>query len=333
MSTPTYNRIIRKMVSAFGGIFNNITLVRYNPDTTEAERVKVPIAYASKERYVMRLENDPYIDKKIQINLPRISFDLNGIKYDASRKQLTNIKNFAKASNADTVLSQYNPVPYDFDFSLYIYVRNIEDGTQIIEHILPFFTPDYTLKLNLIPEMGVVKSVPVLLKDTEYEVKYEGDREQETRTIIWTLNFTVKGFIYGAISEPKIIKASFTNIFDDTLSSADTIVLNMSNVGGLGTYQENEYVYQGYSFDTATASARVVGWDSIGLKLIIDSLNGNFVASKPLYGVRTGAIYTIQAAQIEPTHLVKIEVTPNPPTANANSNYTYNTVITEFPDI
>ena len=163
MSTPTYNRVIRKMVVAFGNIFNNITLVRYNPDTSEAERMKVPIVYAGKERYVMRLQEDPYLDKKIQTNLPRMSFELNGIKYDPSRKQLTNIKNFAKASNADTVLSQYNPVPYDFDFSLFIYVRNVEDGTQLVEHILPFFTPDYTLKVNLIPEMGVIKNVPVLL--------------------------------------------------------------------------------------------------------------------------------------------------------------------------
>ena len=332
MSTPTYNRVIRKMVVAFGNVFNNITLVRYNPDTSEAERVKVPIVYAGKERYVMRLQEDPYADKKVQVTLPRMSFELNGVKYDSSRKQLTNIKNFAKASNADTVLSQYNPVPYDFDFSLFVYVRNIEDGTQIIEHILPFFTPDYTLKVNLIPEMGVVKNIPVLLKDTQYEIKYEGDREQETRTIIWTLNFTVKGFIYGAVSEPKIIKASFTNIFDNTLSSASKIELDMAS-GGLGTYQEGEYVYQGYSFDTATASARVVTWSNDTFKLVIDNLNGNFVASKPLYAAKTGAVYTIQSAMIDPSHLVQVVVTPNPPTANASDNYTYTTVITEFPDI
>jgi len=294
--------------------------------------MKVPIAYAGKERYVMRLQDDPYLDKKVQTTLPRMSFEMTGIQYDSSRKQLTNIKNFAKASNADTVLSQYNPVPYDFDFSLFIYVRNVEDGTQIIEHILPFFTPDYTLKVNLIPEMGVIKNIPVLLKNTEYEVKYEGDREQETRTVIWTLNFTVKGFIYGAISEPKIIKASFTNIFDDSLLGQSQIELNMAT-GGLGSYQEGEFVYQGYSFDTATASARVVTWNNDTFKLVIDNLNGNFVSSKPLYAAKTGATYTIQSAMLRPEQLVKIVVTPNPPTANASDNYTYTTVITEFPDI
>ena len=320
------------MVSAFGSVFNNITLVRYNPDASEAERIKVPIVYSSKERYVMRLQEDPYLDKKIQTSLPRMSFELNGIKYDASRKQLTNIKNFAKASNADTILSQYNPVPYDFDFSLFIYVRNIEDGTQIIEHILPFFTPDYTLKLNLIPELGVIKEIPIILKDTEYEVKYEGDREQETRNIIWTLNFTVKGFIYGAVSEPKIIKTSITNIYDDSLLGDSIVELNM-NEGGVGSYQDGEYVYQGYSFDTATATARVVVWNGSNYKLRIDKLSGNFVNSTPLYGAKTGSAYTIQSHSILPTRLAKVTVTPEPPTANAESNYTYNIQTEEYPNI
>lgn len=328
----TYHRIIRKMVVGFGDLFNDIDLVRYDADGVEQQRQKVPLAYSSKERYVMRLQGDPELDKKVQITLPRMSFELNGLAYDASRKQLTNIKNFAPSTNADTILSQYNPVPYDFDFSLYIYVRNIEDGTQIIERILPYFTPDYTIKLNLIPEMGVVKEVPVILKNTNYEVTYEGPSDQETRTIIWTLNFTVKGFIYGPTSEPKIIKKSITNIFDNTISDADVFEFKM-NSGGLGDYQEGEYVYQGYSLDNSTASARVMVWENSTLKLKVDALSGNFVTTKPVYGVRTGARYTLYAAQVGSNHLVKVTVEPSPNTANANSDYTYQTTITEFPDI
>jgi hypothetical protein len=228
------------------------------------------------------------------------------------------------------VFSQYNPVPYDFDFSLYIYVRNIEDGTQIIEHILPYFTPDYTVKLNLIPEMGIVKEVPVLLKNTNYEVTYEGPRENETRTIIWTLNFTVKGFIFGATSEPKIIKKSITNIFDNTLSDDALVQFTMASTG-LGNYQEGEYVYQGYSLDNSTAIAKVISWDPNVLHLSIEALSGNFVTSKTIYGAKTGAARTLQAYKILPQQLVKIEVTPNPLTANANSNFTYTTVISEYP--
>ena len=328
----TYHRIIRKMVVGFGDLFNDIDLIRYNPDGSEAQRQKVPLAYSSKERYVTRLETDPELDKKVQITLPRMSFELNGLSYDSSRKQITNIKNFAPSQKADTILSQYNPVPYDFDFSLFIYVRNIEDGTQIIERILPFFTPDYTIKLNLIPEMGVIKEIPVLLKNTDYEVRYEGPREQETRVIIWTLNFTVKGFVYGPTSEPKIIKKSITNIYDNSISDSNVIEFNLVP-GGLGNYQEGEYVYQGFGLDNATASAKVLTWDLNTVKLHVDSLNGNFVTSKPVYGARTGAVYTIQSAMVQPLHMVKVNVEPSPNTANANSNYTYNTTITEFPDI
>ena len=327
-----YNRIIRKMVVGFGNIFNNITLTRFNQDASQQENMKIPIAYSSKERYVMRLQSDPYLDKKIQTTLPRMSFELNGLSYDASRKQLTNIKNYAKSSNADTVLSQYNPVPYDFDFSLFIYVRNIDDGTQIVEHILPFFTPDYTLKLNLIPEMGVVKEIPVLLKNTEYEIKYEGPREQETRTIIWTLNFTVKGFIYGAVSEPKIIKTSFTNVYDAATLNRNVVEFRMNGTEAAGSYREGEYIFQGYSLPTSTASARVVKWEPNTLVLTVDSLTGNFLIGKPIYGVETGSVYSFGSYTLQPDKLVSVKVTPEPPTANAESDYGYNIEIKEFPD-
>lgn len=329
----TYNKIIRKMVVGFGDLFNDIDLIRYNPDGSEAQRQKVPLAYATKERYVMRLQEDPEIDKKVQITLPRMSFEFNGLSYDSSRKQNTNIKNFAPSSDSDTILSQYNPVPYDFSFSLYIYVRNIEDGTQIIEHILPYFTPDYTIRLNLIPELGIIKEVPVHLKDTQYEVTYEGPSSNETRIIIWTLNFTVKGFVYGPISEPKIIKKSITNIFDDTLSDGAVVQFQLASAGMFGNYQEGEFVYQGYTLDNATATGRVVVWNNNNLTLQIDSLNGNFVTSKPIYGAKTGTTYTLQSANVPPAHLVKVEVQPNPTNALANSAYRYITDIKEFPDI
>ena len=128
----TYNRVIRKLVVGFGNLFDNITLYRFKTDNTESERFIVPIAYASKERYVMRLEEDSNLDKKVQISLPRMSFEMAGLSYDSNRKQNTNIKNFKGTNSATGVIAQYNPVPYNFDFNLYIYVRNIEDGTQII---------------------------------------------------------------------------------------------------------------------------------------------------------------------------------------------------------
>ena len=325
-----YNKIIRKLVVAFGNLFDDITLVRYNADGSEVQRQKVPLAYAPKERYVMRLQGDPTLNKKVQISLPRMSFDLTGMNYDSSRKQITNIKNYAPSRNADTILSQYNPVPYDFDFSLHIYVRNIEDGTQIIEHILPFFTPDYTIRLNLIPEMGIVKEVPVVLKSTSQEIEYEGDRDHETRTIIWTLTFTVKAFVFGAVSEPKVIKKSITNIYDNTLEDGDTVEFGVA-AGGLGNYKEGEFVYQGYSLQNSTASAKVLSWSPSTLIIQLTNISGNFVTSFPIHGSQTGAVHTFVTHKILAQHLVKFVVTPDPLTANSSSDYLYHMAITEFP--
>jgi hypothetical protein len=324
MTTPTYNRIIRKLVVGFGNLFDNITLLRYNPDNTEAERFVVPIAYAAKELYVMRLEGDYNLDKKVQMTLPRMSFEMTGLSYDASRKQNTNFKSFAQTSSG--VKSQYNPVPYDFDFSLYIYVRNVEDGTQIIEHILPFFTPDYTIKLNLVPEMGVVKEIPIVLKDTQYDVTYEGPRESDPRMIIWTLNFTVKGFIFGATSTAGLIKTSITNILNN-IDYADNVQFNMDTA--TGKFKVGEFAYQGYSFANATASGKVVVFDSTNKILTLKNLNGNFVSSQAVIGADTGAYANFNSYKVLPQKLSTITITPNPSTANANSHYTYNIAIQE----
>lgn len=330
MANITYNRIIRKLVVAFGKLFDDITLVRYNPDLSEAERFLVPLVYATKELYVRRLEDDPALDKKIQMALPRMSFEMNGLTYDTSRKLNTNIKNFAQTGTG--VISQYNPVPYNFDFNLYIYVRNVEDGTQVIEHILPYFAPDYTLKLNLIPEMGIVKEVPIVLNSATSEIEYEGDKNSETRMIIWTLNFTVKGFIFGKTSSVGLIKTSITNIFSN-ISAEDTFKFNMTTPG-IGTYQAGEIVYQGYSAQTATATAKVILWENNILYLT--NINGNFVSSEPVIGVVSNSNYVFHSYTSDSTQfqkVAKIVIKPNPENANANSNYTYTTTITEAPKL
>jgi hypothetical protein len=286
MADPFYNRVIRKTVIGFGNLFNNITMVRYNKNETEQERFVIPISYASKELYVKRLQEDPDLDKKVQMSLPRLSFEMNGFSYDASRKQNTNIKNFGLKNNS--VISQYNPVPYNFDFSLYLYVRNIEDATQVLEHILSYFTPDYTIKLNLIPEMGITKEIPIILNSTNQEIEYEGDASAPTRLIIWTLNFTVKGFIFGAVSPAgALITSTISNIIDLTPSK---IVFIMDPLTENIPYKIGEYVYQGYSPHVALATARVAGWSNN--ELTLSESNGTFSPGFPIIGIETAASYS-----------------------------------------
>ena len=327
MATPQYNRIIRKIISGFGDIFNSITMVRYNPDDTEQERFIVPIAYAQKEKYVQRLEGDANLDKKVQMTLPRMSFEMVGLKYDSSRKQNTNFKNFAQTPSG--VVSQYNPVPYDFDFNLYLYTRNIEDASQIIEYILPYFTPDYTIKINLIPEMGQVKEIPIILNSTEHEILYEGSRDSDLRTVIWTLNFTVKGYIFGATTASKLIKKSITNILNDNLAS--TPINFLMDTGGSGIYKIGEIVYQGYTLGTALASATVLSWDGQSNNLQVTDINGNFTTGKTIIGSSSNAKWLFDNFSSVPNIFAKIIITPNPLTANVSDNWTANTQVFEYP--
>jgi hypothetical protein len=333
MANTSYNRIIRKLVIGFGNLFKDITLVRYNPNLSEQQRMLVPIVYATKEMYVRRLEDDPNLDKKVQTTLPRMSFEMSNMTYDATRKQNTNIKTFAKTTSG--VVSQYNPVPYNFDFNLYIYVRNIEDGTQIIEHILPYFAPDYTIKLNLIPEMGIVKEIPIVLNSATHEIEYEGDgRTVETRMVIWTLNFTVKGFVFGKVSDVGgLIRTSITNILNN-ITTNDVVEFNMRNHGENSyeqNYKKDELVYQGYSHANATATAKVLSWENGVLKLT--NIEGNFISDSPIVGYVSNANYVFDSYNVLPKTQAQIVIVTNPTDANVNTSYTYTTTTTEIPNI
>lgn len=193
-----YNRTIRKVVVAFGTIFNDIDVIRQlNGDGTKLERMRVPLSYGPKEKYIYRLTSDPTLVKSIATYVPRISFNLDGLQYDAGRKQMSTLQNFSTNANGE-MSRQYTPVPYNFDFSLSIYVRNTEDGTQILEQILPFFTPDFTVTVDFVPTMDRKYDMPVILNSVTSSVDFEGDMTT-TRLIIWDLNFTVKGFIWPIV--------------------------------------------------------------------------------------------------------------------------------------
>jgi hypothetical protein len=213
-----YNRTIRKMVIAMGTVLNDIELVRYTKDgTTAKERFKVPLSYGAKEKYLTRLTTDPDLVRSLNVVVPRISFELTGMSYDSSRKMLSTMTNSA-IRDGTTSYRQYAPVPYDFNFSVSIYVRNTEDGTQIIEQIVPFFTPDFTVTANLIPDIGLKYDVPIILNSVNSQVDYEGDF-MSTRLIIWNLEFTVKGHLFPPVKSSKIIRAANTNIFDTSTAN------------------------------------------------------------------------------------------------------------------
>jgi hypothetical protein len=220
---PFYNRTIRKIVVSFGTIFNEIFLQRYNRDgTVKKEIFKVPLSYGPKEKYLTRITADPNLTKSISTVVPRIAFDMTGISYDTSRKQVSLTRNFALDAE-NKLNTQFVPVPYDFNFSLSIFVRNTEDGTQILEQILPFFKPDYTLTVDFIPEMNQTYDLPVILNSVSSSVDYEGDF-MSTRLIMWDLEFTVKGYIWPPVRRPA---GGLIGQFSNTANTFGSVTTNL----------------------------------------------------------------------------------------------------------
>lgn len=329
MANIIHNNIIRKITLAFGNVFSQIPLVRYNEDSEEVERFIISLIYSAKEQYVHRLIDDPELDTRVQIVIPTMSYEMMGLRYDSSRKQITNIKNFTQTPEG--TFSQYNPVPYDFDFDLNLYARTFEDAHQIVEHILSYFTPDYTIKVNLVPQMGIIKELPIILNSVDRDVEYQGDREDNSRRIIFTFHFTVKGFIFGKITDAsnKLITHSITNIYDGMISTNDyTFTLNPA---GSGKYKVGELVYQGYSRATETASAKVIAFDNTHKTLRLKDLQGNFVSNMPIVGASSFAKYSFTSYSPSSNNKVStIDVTVSPVGANVSSNWTANTVITDY---
>ena len=209
LGTYSYHEIFRKTIVAFGTLFNNIELRRQD------EVMKVPLAYGPKQKFLARLDQNPDpTNKRVQMTLPRISFEIKSITYDTARK-LSPTQRIKATNTATTVKNVYMPVPYNLSFEVGIISKNQEDGLQIIEQILPYFQPHYNLSVKLLTEMNEIKDVPVVLTSIDYEDDYEGDFARR-RAITYTLQFTVKTYLYGPVTEPKVIRKTVTDFYTST---------------------------------------------------------------------------------------------------------------------
>lgn len=324
-----YHQLLRKYVIIFGNMFSNITVVRKNKDTgQEIKRVKVPLIYGPKEKYITRIESDPDLQRGIGTILPRMSFEISGISYDATRKQNSLLK-MAKGESASKVNSMYMGVPYDVNFDLIIYTRNIDDGTHIVEQIMPFFNPDYTVTADTVPEMGFLKDIPIILNNVTPRVEYEGNFDS-VRYVYWTLNFTLKGYFYGPVTQPKIIRDSIVNIYND-VTLGNIIKIN-TDVGNNGTFLIKDTIYQGDNPRTANAYGIVLNWSQTTGRLEIGGAQGNFKIDNTIRATSTNAAYKIVSFDATPIKLVTVDVKPNPIDAQPGDDFGYTTTITEWPD-
>ena len=160
--------------------------------------------HTAKQKFLTRLREDASLTKKVALTLPRIGFEISGISYDASRKlnSIQKIKKVNSSTDGKTMSSQFMPVPYNMDFSLVVMAKNSDDALQIVEQILPFFQPDYTITLNDNTAMGTTRDVPIILNGVSYEDSYEGDFT-ERRVLMYTLTFTSKFYLYATSYRPE----------------------------------------------------------------------------------------------------------------------------------
>jgi len=215
-----YNQSFRKLIVAFGQIFNNIVIQRTNSTGGVTARIKVPLAYAPKEKFLVRLDQQANLEsRQFATTLPRMGFEIKGLTYDASRK-LTRVQKYSKVKSGEDgnrMNYNYTPVPYNISMNLYIFTATAEDGLQIVEQILPYFQPDYTVTINAIPSLDIKRNIPIIIGNINYEDTYDGSFTQR-RAVIYTINFTAKTYLFGPMNNQKVIKEVQTDIGTDTSS-------------------------------------------------------------------------------------------------------------------
>ena len=217
-----YNQTIRRYIVAFGNMFNDITVQRLNTAGTVIQTLAVPIAYGPKEKFLVRFRQDPNLDQQVALQLPRMGFEMQAMTYDGSRRLSATTKNIAfNSSDLKKIKYQYVPVPYNISMNLSVFVKNADDGAQIIEQIVPFFGPEWNNTISLVPELGIKMDVPTILDGINIDDTYEGDFISR-RALVYNLNFTMKGWFFGPVKTSGVIKRTQVDL--SVVYSANTVI-------------------------------------------------------------------------------------------------------------
>ena len=207
LGTQFYNQAVRKTVISFGTLFNNIELKKI-VDGQVMETEKVPLAYGPKQKFLYRLQGNPTDGRKVAITMPRMYFEMTGIDYDPSRKTPATQKYKTVINDeGNEVRTQYVPVPYNISFEVGILCKSQDDGLQILEQILPFFQPSFSMSLKFIPDMDEVRDVAVVLNSVDFDDDWEDDFSTR-RSITYSMQFTCKSYIYGPYTKADVIRKS-----------------------------------------------------------------------------------------------------------------------------
>lgn len=209
-----YHSLVKKYVIIMGTMLNDIVIEQTADDETRS--LKVPVSYGPREKMMARVAQDPDLTRGYALSLPRISFEIKNIRYDAPRKLASTQKAALSQGDKNAYQKVFVPVPYNIEFDVDVIAKNAEDGTKIIEQIIPFFTPDWTVTAHILDDFPSYNTdISITLNGISQNDTYEGEF-RENRTIVWNLTFTMKAFFFGPVSKAKIIKFIKIDLFSDT---------------------------------------------------------------------------------------------------------------------
>ena len=273
LGTYYYHEILRKTVISFGTVFNDIHIRHKNSTGGDISDMRVPLAYGPMQKFLARIEQQPDLNKAVQITLPRMSFETTDISYDPTRK--ASITQTFKASDGSNLRKVFMPVPYNVGFELNILTKLNDDALQIVEQILPYFQPSFNLTVDLIDSIGEKRDIPVVLDNIAFQDDYEGDFSTR-RALIYTLNFTAKTYLFGPVADTpdglikKVQVDYYSSIYRET---ARRQLRYTATPKALQDYNDDNTTV--LKEDTTKSKTRLVVGDSgslvVGGRIIIDT--------------------------------------------------------------
>ena len=215
-----YNQSTRNVVVAFGTLFNTIQLHKKDGSGNIVQSMKVPLAYGPKQKFLTRLDQDPSLSAATAITLPRLGFEIGSLSYDTARK-MNRVQKFkkVKSNNKNKLDTQFMPVPYNLDITLFAMAKNSDDALQIVEQILPYFQPSFNLTIDLVKAIGEKRDIPIILDSMNFQDDYEGDFATR-RALIYTLGFTAKTYLFGPV--PSSSEGIIKKVQVDVTTNTDT---------------------------------------------------------------------------------------------------------------
>lgn len=228
---------IRKIVVAFATLFNGYEIQK--PDNT---LVEVPIQWSSKQKWYTKLQQDKDKDNLQAITLPRMGFVISSIVYDFNRKVSSlNKLAFNQPTDADKLQLTYTPAPYNITFDLFIATRTIDEGLQLIEQIVPFFTPSFNITIEELDGLNIERDIPIKLDGVNMDLNTEGSFDGDDMKI-WDLQFSCEIDLYKNFNDKSIIKKVVIDMHPTMEDNEESIVSrNTAEVDPSTAFIEDPY--------------------------------------------------------------------------------------------